>query len=273
MKKAIGIIGYGNMGSAIGEWLKLRYQIVVFDKDKNKTKNLKDLKVANNITELIKQAEAVILAVKPQDFDSILQETKDYVDNKLIISIAAGIKTSYIEKVLKKARVIRVMPNLPAKVGEGMICLCKGQYAKQSDLDFAEQLFKNLGKTMVLKENMMDESTAISGSGPGYLYDIAKGKTLQEIKGFAPSFATTLTASAVSIGFSREQGKILAEMTTGGSIIYLEKEKIPPTKAKKQVASKRGTTEAGLKVLKHKVDNLTKAVQAALKRAKQLSKT
>jgi len=261
------------MGSAIAERIKNKYRVYVFDKDAQKTKNARGLRIVYNTKQLALKSDIIIFAIKPQDFDSVLQETKDYVDNKLIISIAAGVETLDIEKVLKNARVIRVMPNLPAKVGEGMICLCKGRYAKKSDLIFAKQLFKNLGKTMILKENMMDESTAISGSGPGYLYDIGEGKTLREIKVIAPSFAATLTSAASGIGFSPAEAKILAVNTTHGSITYLEKTKISPTEAKKQVASKRGTTEAGLKALKHKIGNLTKAVQAALKRAKQLSKT
>lgn len=267
----IGIIGFGNMGSAIGERLKTDYEIVVFDKDKNKTSGLSDINVTKNITDLVNKVNTVILAIKPQDFEIVLNEIKNYAKDKLIISIAAGITTKFIEAYLGRVRAIRVMPNLSAKVGAGMICLCKGKYAKKNDLAFAKQLFGKLGKTLVLKEKMMDASTAISGSGPGYFYDWVEGKSIEEIKNTASRFASSLTATAQEIGFTYPIARTLAETTTKGSILYLEETKLSPAEAKKQVASKGGTTEAGLEVL-HNGGSLTEAVKAALKRARKLVK-
>lgn len=167
--KSIGIIGFGNMGSAIAGRIKSKYRVIAFDEDEEKTKNISGIGTVNSITDLLKQSDAIVLAVKPQDFDAVLSEVKPFAKGKLIISIAAGIKTQYIEKKLGGARVVRAMPNLPVKVGKGISCLCKGKFARGTDLKFSEEIFKKLGKTLVLKENMMDAATAISGSGPGFL--------------------------------------------------------------------------------------------------------
>ncbi len=272
MNKKIGIIGFGNMGSAIAEGIKNEYKVFVFDKDKKKTENLLGISVSRNAKELVKKVDAVILAVKPQDFDNVLDEIKAEVKNKLVISIAAGITTHYIEKQLGMVRVVRVMPNLPAKIGKGMACLCKGNFSTEEDLNFAQKLFGKFGQSLIIEEKLIDAATAVSGSGPGYFYYLIEGKGQNEIKKFGQDFfIPALSASAEKIGFSKEQAKILAEATAEGSLAFLESVHISPAGLAKQVASKGGTTEAGLEVL-NKGGSLEDAVKAALKRAKELSK-
>jgi pyrroline-5-carboxylate reductase len=272
MQKSIGIIGYGNMGSAIGQRLKSRYQIWAFDKDKNKTKNLSDIKIADNTADLVNRVNAVILAVKPQDFDTVLGDIKKHGKDKLIISIAAGITTRYIENKLDKIRVIRVMPNLPAKVTRGMIVLCKGNFASDIDLDFARQLFDYLGTTMFIEEDLMNAATAISGSGPGFFYNLIKDKPKADWQDYARiDFIPALSASAQKTGFSPEQAKLLARITTEGSIALLEETGLSPKELCSQVTSKGGTTEAGLRVL-YGIDYLQDSVVAAMKRAEELSR-
>jgi len=270
--QTIGIIGFGNMGSAIAEGIKKDYPVTVFDKDKSKTAKISGIGLAQNIVDTVKAADVIILAVKPQDFDT-LSEIKNHINGQLIISIVAGIATGDIKKMLGKVRVIRVMPNLPARIGKGMICIYKDKSATKEDLDFCEKLFKKLGKTLILgKEEMINYATAVSGSGPGFFYDLIQGKTEEDIKKCVTPFITNLTASALSIGFSKPEASVLAEVTTKGSIAYLEQAHLSPEEAKKQVASKGGTTEAGLEVL-HKGGSLSEAVKAALKRAQELSKS
>jgi len=179
--KKIGIIGFGNMGSAIGERIKSAYTVSVFDKDRNKTESVSAIKVEGRAQEVAEDNEAIILAVKPQDFDNSLQEIKDFTRGKLIVSIAAGITTAYIEKILKGARVIRVMPNLPARIGRGVSCLCKGKSAASEDLGIAEELFKMVGETLIVDEKMLDAATAISGSGPAYVCDFLESGGEKEI--------------------------------------------------------------------------------------------
>lgn len=272
MYNNIGIIGCGNMGRAICERLKDRYPLMVFDKESAKLKDLSNIKVTNSSLDLVSASDAVILAVKPQDFDNLLSEIKANIKDQLVISIAAGITTGYIEKILGNAKIIRVMPNMPAKIGQGMSCLCRGRSASEEDLNFAKELFDKLGKTLIINENMMDAATAVSGSGPGYFYYLVEGKNKDEIKRFAEEeFISNFIASASKVGFSRDEAELLAKTTVEGSIALLEQTKLNSSELKKQVASKKGTTEAGLEVL-HKGGSLEDAVKAALKRSKELSK-
>lgn len=273
MKKTIGIIGFGNMGSAIAGRIKDKYKLSAFDKDKNKIRDLSGIQIAQDLADLVSKVDSIILAIKPQDFDEVLNEIKDYTKDKLIISIAAGITTGYIEKILNRVKVVRTMPNLPAKIGMGMICLSKGKFAEIADLKFAEELFGTLGRTLTLGEEMMDAVTAVSGSGPGFFCDLISEKSLKEIKGYAErSFIPSLSITALNLGFSPAQARILSETTARGTIQYLIKENLTPDELKKRVASKGGTTEAGLEVLCHDIKNLGEAVRAAVKRAKELSR-
>jgi pyrroline-5-carboxylate reductase len=273
MEKTIGIIGFGNMGSAIGGRLKSKYQIWAFDKVKNKTKDLLDIDITVTVTDLINRVDAVILAVKPQDFDKALMQIKKCIKDKLVISIAAGITTSYIEKNLGRVGVIRVMPNLPAKVGKGMICLCRGNFATSDDLSFAKILFSYMGTTIIIEEKMMNAATAVSGSGPGFFYDLIQAKPKENWEDYSQKeFIPALSLSAQKIGFTAEQADLLAKMTTEGSIALLEKTGLSPEALCTQVTSKGGTTAAGLAALKHNIGFLEEATKAALDRARELSR-
>jgi len=277
MNQKIGIIGFGNMGSAIAYQLKNDYQIFVFEKEKSKTKDIAGISVSEDLIKLIKEVDIVILAVKPQDFDSLLSGIKDKTKDKLIISIAAGIATGLIEEKLGIARVIRVMPNLAVKIGEGMSCLSKGRFATLDDLDFAENLFDYLGETMIIEETMINAATAISGSGPGYFFDLMQAKNIDtdnpgQVKSFAQEFfIPALTQAAQSIGFSLEEARLLAVATGNGCIGLLRKTSVYPADLIRQISSKGGTTEAGLEVL-HQGGSLEDAVKRSLERAKELSK-
>ncbi len=274
MERKIGIIGFGNMGKAIAEGIKSRYTVYVFDIDKNKTLNAAGLQVAQSIQDLAKNVDTLILAVKPQDFDMVLNEIKDYAKDILIISIAAGMTAGYIEKYLGTVRVVRTMPNMPAKIGQGLSCLCKGEYATKKDLDFAEKIFGRLGRTLILKEGMMDAATAISGSGPGYYFDIVESRAEEYKKKHnkvLKEFIVSLAEAAENMGFNHKEAIILAKATGEGSDSLIAKTKLAPVELKKQITSKGGTTEAGLEAF-HKTGSLTEAARAALIRARELSK-
>lgn len=276
MKRTIGIIGYGNIGSAIAQRIKSEYPVWAFDKDKHKTKNLLeklDINLAADIIDLLSKVDTVILAIKPQDFGNVLRQIKEYIKEKLVISIAAGISTGYIENQLGKLRIIRVMPNLPVKVGKGMICLSKGNFAGDYDLDFVKKLFDCLGQTMLIEEDLMNAATAISGSGPGYFYHLIQGKHKKEWEDYASNvFIPRLfqVAQVEEIGFSPQQARMLADATAAGSIALLRQTALSPRDLCRQVTSKGGTTEAGLRLL-HSIDDLQASAIAALKRAEELS--
>lgn len=278
MYKRIGIIGFGNMGEAIARQLKNDYQIIVFDKDKGKTKECVGLRVSKDIPELLPNADIIILAVKPQDFDGILEEIKGSAGSKLIISIAAGISTEYIEKNLGFVRVIRAMPNIAAKTGDGITCLSQGKFATEEDFDFAEDIFEYLGETKCIEEGLMNAVTAVSGSGPGFCYDEIERhnidmKNIDAFRQFVrEKFVPSLKSAAEGVGFAPQEAEFLSVATGNSCIGLFIKTRIPVSELKKQVTSKGGTTEAGLEVL-HKGGSLEEAVKAALKRAKELSKS
>ncbi len=268
----IGILGYGNMGSAIAARLKDKHQLFIFDKDAGKTDNVSSATVAVNIPDLLNKAEVVVLAVKPQDFEPVLIEIKKNIGRQLVISIAAGITTAGIEKLLGEAQVVRVMPNLPVKAGKGMTCLARGKYVSEINLSLAREMFDLAGKTLVVDENKMNAVTAVSGSGPGFLYDFLRRLSPAEWDKFIQGkFIPAFSGAARKVGFSDEQSRLLAETTAYGSLALLKESKLPPEVLGRQVTSKGGTTEAGLAALDGKIENLESAVRAALKRAEELA--
>ena len=271
----IGIIGYGNMGSAIAERIKDDYKVFVFDKDKNKTRDSKGVQVTADIESLAKEADVVVVAVKPQEIDGALKSIKQRINNVVVISIAAGIPTAHIEKMLGNARVIRVMPNLGAKIGESVSCLCRGKFATDEDLVFAQELFYNLGVTKEIPQDLMNAATAISGSGPAYIFDFFETQNFdsQNISDHARhDMIKRLKSAAESVGFNAEDASFLAVNTCNCALALLKKTKVSPSELRAQVTSKGGTTEAALAVI-HKGGSWVEAAQAALKRAEELAKS
>ncbi|MFH0828353.1 MAG: pyrroline-5-carboxylate reductase, partial [Candidatus Omnitrophota bacterium] len=264
----IGILGYGNMGSAIAGRLKDKHQLYIFDKDAGKANNVSIATIAVSIPDLLDKSEVVILAVKPQDFAPVLIEIKKNIGQQLFVSIAAGITTAGIETLLGEAKVVRAMPNLPVKAGKGMTCLARGKYASEINLSFAREIFDLTGKTLVVGENMMNAVTAISGSGPGFLYEFLSHLPAAEWDKFIQErFIPAFSGAARKVGFSDGQARLLAETTAYGSLALLKESQSPPEVLRRQVTSKGGTTEAGLAILDGKIENLESAVRAALKRA------
>ena len=259
MKNKIGIIGCGNMGSAI---ISQNPSAIVFDKDSRKLRDIKkryNTKAAFDNQELVRQSAVVIIAVKPQDIDCVLKEINSIVSNQLIISIAAGITTRYIEnKIGRKVKVIRVMPNMAAQVKSGISAICKGKFAKNSDILIAEKIFRKLGKVVRVKENYLDAFTAIAGSGPAYFF----------------YFIEALFGVGKDLGFSEKQIVEFVKEVAIGSIKLLEETGLSAKELREKVTSKGGTTAAALNVFKHEKLNeiVRKAVLKATNRAKQLSR-
>lgn len=275
MAYKIGIIGFGNMGSAIAQQLKAKYSIIVFDSDKNKTKDIRGMEVAKDIVTLTQESDSLILAVKPQDFDAVLKAIKKFVvKEKLIISIAAGISTAYIENVLGEVGVVRVMPNMGAKIGESVSCLAKGRFAGSDDLDFAKEVFYYLGVVKIIDEKMMNAATAISGSGPAYIFNFIEENSLNpdDISEHTKhDLMRRLERAAEILGFNLEDAAFLSANTTNTSLSLIKTTKLPAAELIKQVASKGGTTEAALVVLR-KGGSWEEAARAAEKRAGELAK-
>ena len=269
----IGIIGYGNLGAAIAQGLKDKYVVGVYDKDQNKITALKNITAANNSGELVKQSEVIILAVKPQDFGILLNEIKPFVENKLLISIAAGITSGYIKNILGKIRIVRCMPNIAVKILEGETSICSDGDAQESDLVFVRKIFNLLGKTWEIKEEMLDAVTAISGSGPAYILyamEINKLDPLNIPREFERAWIHSLKEAALEVGIDWEMASDLAASTTASTIHFVKQTGNLPLELRKMITSAGGTTEAALKVITNG-GSWSEAAVAAKQRARELS--
>jgi len=230
-------------------YLKKEYRVKTFSSNK----------------ELVRQADIIILAVKPQSIKGVLKEVSGRThgsaptQGKLFISIAAGITIKSIEKFLGgKTAVIRVMPNTPALINAGISVLAKGRYAKTNHLNKARKIFLSVGKVIIMKENKINAVTAISGSGPAYFFYLVE----------------CLIKTGVKLGLKKKDARALAIETALGSVKLIKASKLSAQELRKRVTSKGGTTEAAFKVFKkNKLDSIIEAaVKSAAKKSKELSK-
>ncbi|MFA7078152.1 MAG: pyrroline-5-carboxylate reductase [Syntrophomonas sp.] len=205
--------------------------------------------------QLIASADVIILAVKPAQIKSILAATRDVWNNeKLLISIAAGIKIAAIEKELgQPVRVVRVMPNTPCLVGEGAAAIAGGHHASPADLQLVQTMLDRVGVAIILEESYMDAVTAVSGSGPAYAFLIVEA----------------MMDAALNLGLSSDISRRLVLQTLKGSLTMLEKTGDHPAVLKAQVTSPGGTTIAGLRELE--AGGIREAIFAAIEKAQQRS--
>lgn len=274
MKNKIGIIGYGNMGSAIAERIQNKNEVFVVDKDVSRLRTIQGMSIIGNISDLVKLVDIILIAVKPQDIDEVLEESKLSAKGKMFISIAAGIETTYIEAKLGDVSVVRAMPNLGAITGRSITCICKGKFATEADVASAKDLFSAIGSVQEIIEDKLDAVTAVSGSGPGYYFDAVVNHydEYKQDKGrFTEKFINSLAAAAREIGLDEQLSLLLAKETMIASELVLTKTKSSAEELRNQVMSKGGTTEAALIVL-HSGGTLSDAVKAALRRARELSR-
>jgi len=260
----IGIIGTGNMGGAIIKGVLKKGifkpdEIIGSDISKEKLEGLESFKIktTQNNLDVLDFADGIILAVKPQVMDPVLQEIKNSVKGHHIISIAAGIKTAFIEERLSNARVVRVMPNAPLLVGCGISAIAKGRYTDSSDIGFAKMVFGALGDVIEVEEGLMNAVTSLSGSGPAYIFLIID----------------SLISVGVKMGLSRDIAERLVISTISGSILMMKQTGKHPMELRDMVTSPGGTTAQALEVMEVKglPGILWEAIQAAEKRAEELS--
>ena len=207
---------------------------------------------------VVAAANIVFLAVKPQDLEGALGGIAGEVGRKhLVISIAAGWKIRSIESFLPQARIVRVMPNLPCLVSEGMSAFCVGAGVTPADRKKAVTLLSCFGRVLALPEEQFDAVTAVSGSGPAFF-----------------AYVLDIVAEAgVSQGMKRKDALMLAEQTMLGTAKLLTEKKIEPRDLVKAVASSKGTTAAGLAVLEKSsvAGVLTRTIRAAAERSRELA--
>jgi pyrroline-5-carboxylate reductase len=257
----IGIIGGGNMGRAIIKGLTSlpqSPQVSAWDADSNCCKNLNNdfqITIARNNRELADNCEIIILAVKPQIVTPVITEISDILnEDKLLISIAAGVPCEKIEQPLAdKIPVIRIMPNTPALINRGIAAISAGRSATEEHLNIAADIFSCLGESVIVTESAMDMVTAVSGSGPAYVFLVIEA----------------MLDAAVGIGLNRDLARKLVIETVLGSTELVKQTGKQPMELKDMVTSPGGTTIAGLAELEK--NGLRHAFNEALKSACQRS--
>ncbi|MEW6041913.1 MAG: pyrroline-5-carboxylate reductase, partial [Elusimicrobiota bacterium] len=240
----------------------IRNRIIISDIKKERLAYLTQkygITSAESNQKAIKESGIIIISVKPQQVTDLLGEISGYVKpHHLVISVAAGITTSYIEKFLKDVSVIRTMPNTPVLVGKGMIVFCAGKFAKKSNGDFVRELFSPIGKVIHLDEKYFDAVTAISGSGPAYLFYLAEAMIL----------------AAKELGLDGISSRTLVKQTISGAAELMSLSKDEPGILRYRVTSPGGTTESAIKYLEENnfAAILKSAIKNAAKRSKELTR-
>ncbi len=265
--KKVAFLGGGNMAEALikgvlSSDVVAPDQLIVSDVSSSRLSLLKNRYrlsiVAKNI-DAAREADILLLCVKPQTIDAVLGDIAQVTGaNKLVISIAAGVTLDRIEKALPgRPRVIRVMPNTPALVLAGATGIAAGRAATDADLELTQEIFGAIGRVVVIEEKLMDAVTGLSGSGPAYVFTVIEA----------------LADAGVKVGLPRAMAMELAVQTVLGSARMVLETKEHPAKLRDMVTSPGGTTIAGMHELeKGKLRAvLMSAVEAATKRSRELA--
>jgi len=213
-------------------------EMVVYDQDTDKTAGLQaklGLMVAQSLPVFCQDAKKIFISVKPQDIPKLLLSIKPCLNaNHLLVSVAAGLKIKFYQDYLgKEQKIIRLMPNTPSLVGEGMIVACKSESVSSEEEETVLQLLKPLGKVLPLEEAHFDAVTALSGSGPAYIYLVIEA----------------LIDGGVAVGLSRDVAQLLVSQTVFGAAKMVLTTGLHPAVLKSQVTSPGGITCAALLAL------------------------
>ncbi|MDR2162847.1 MAG: pyrroline-5-carboxylate reductase [Clostridiales Family XIII bacterium] len=273
----IGILGAGNMGGAIargyassivaterGETVR----IFVYDIDASKAKALAELPVisaAADEADLIAKSDVVILAIKPQMFDEAVPRLAGMISDgagateKVFASIAAGVGIGWLSDALGGAKVIRVMPNTPVMVGEGMSALARGESITDAEFGSVAEVFGSVGRVIEVSEDALDAVTGISGSSPAYAY----------------MYMQALIESGVRHGLSERDARLLAAQSTlGAAKMVMENGDVSVERMRVNVCSPGGTTIEAVQALEKGdfMDTVKRAVYACVEKSKRMGK-
>ncbi|MCJ7615272.1 MAG: pyrroline-5-carboxylate reductase [Desulfobacterales bacterium] len=280
INKKIGFIGSGNMGEAFVSALiqtgifssSMIYASDISEKRLDILNRTYGISVIKDNFKLFSECEIVILAVKPQHIYQVLSQISEHEDyqipnRKIVISIAAGIPLRKIEDLLyntldnesrERLPIIRVMPNTPALVLAGMSGMSPNKYAKAEDVETIKIILRAIGKVIEFKEQDLDAVTALSGSGPAYVFYIAEA----------------MIDGGIKVGLEPDKAAVLTFTTIQGALKLMEESNESPEILRQKVTSPGGTTEAAFKILdKNRVkQNIIEAIEAAKRRSKELSR-
>lgn len=262
------IIGGGNMGLTFAKsFLKTHIvtsdNMLILEKSLKKAEELKKLDIGvvhGEPGNYIKEADLIILAVKPQDTTSLFSIIKEYIDNQqVVLSIMAGVKIETIAAQLGNDKIIRAMPNLPAQIGVGMTVFTSSESVTRIELVTVQNLLNSTGKSIYNEnEDMIDAATAVSGSGPAYIF----------------YFMQSLIEAAKSMGFTQAESELLTYQTFRGAVDLFNKFDFSCEEWISKVSSRGGTTEAAFVKLNDQnvSEKFQLAIHQALVRAQELSK-
>ena len=260
----ISIIGCGNMGLTYARSF-LQYRkadknnLILVAKDEvsfNKIRELNIARVSLGVTDEVLKSDVIIIAVKPQDLNSVVPSLMNKIDRAaLIISILAGIKISRLKTSLQHNFIVRAMPNMPAQYGLGITAYTPSEEVNIHHISTVENLLSTTGRTfMIENEDLMDGVTAVSGSGPAYFY----------------YFVSIMIETAKKMGFDESLASLLVLQTMHGAYHVINNSDVSYETLIKKVASKGGTTEAAFTVLNQR--GFAQIFEDAIKQAEQRSK-
>lgn len=258
-----GFIGGGNMAEALIKGMTSQgiKDIVVSEPKEERRQYLEktySIKTTASNKEVVSSCGIIILAIKPQNMAVVLDEiSADVTDEKTVVSIAAGITLSFLQSKLKTKKLIRVMPNTPALVQEGMSVMSLCECFNDKDISVVREILMSVGRVITMPEKLMNAVTALSGSGPA----------------FVALFVEAMTEAGVKMGINKGHASELAVQTLLGTARLLDTG-MSPEKLREMVTSPGGTTAAGLKTFQEKGFNdiVIDALFAARDRAEELGK-
>lgn len=264
----IGFIGCGNMGFALvegitGGGLRKPQEIMVYDREHTRGDTIGEklgAAVAANLSSLCQECGQMFLSVKPQEMKSLLLEIKPFLKPEhLLVTVAAGLNIAFYQSYLESEhKIIRLMPNTPCLVGEGMIALCSSSNVTREEERQVVRLLEPLGRVIAMEEKHFDAVTGLSGSGPAYILLVIEA----------------LADGGVEAGLSREVALQLAAQTVLGAAKMCLEAGEDPAVLKGKITSPGGTTIAGLLALEEGAvrSSFARAVTAAARRSKEMGK-
>lgn len=233
----VGIIGCGHMGSGIAKGLATHHEVFLYGRQYGEVELLAQkikAKPIKSISDLVKNSEMIILAVKPKDLPGIIDECAEKLSKKqIVVSVLAGITLQTLTIGFKKATVIRMMPNLAIVQGEGVVGLSSLDTFDHKQRELMTKLFLPLGLVKWIPETLMDSITALTGSGPAFMLVMIEA----------------MVDAAIKMGFNAVEGQELVLQMIQGSVAMLKQTKKHPAELKWEIASPGGTTIAGLNEL------------------------
>lgn len=261
------LIGAGNMGRTFGHGFIQTgtvspTELYVLDRGSSKAPLIKsfsqnDLKTSPD--PFIRDMDLLIVCVKPQDFSALAESIRPYLHkDQIVLSIMAGITVSRLQQELGLPKVVRAMPNLPSQIGMGMTVFTISEEVSRVETFTVQNLLSTTGKVLFVEnESLIDASTAVSGSGPAYVFYIMQG----------------MIDRAKHMGFSESEARMLVMQTFMGSIHLLQQDELSCEEWIRKVSSRGGTTEAALQQFSDKefLQALWAGLDAAKLRAEQLS--